>query len=240
MSHCTGSVSWNSDRLGEGDPLGRPVSPTPVVRGRGLGGDGDEPGGEGGAGVPAQRLGLRQLHRGQPVGGVPLEVQVGGRLVDQVVDLLHEVRLRFGVAEHPEALEHLQAELVRGGDGRLVDLAERGRHPPPAPLALRRVHRADERGHAVAVRHVPRGQGGQQRHEPLADPAAELGRRHPAEGDQQQLAQRPVGLRHVPRGQRREGEGLARAGARLEHGRPARQRAANVERRVRHLSHHPR
>ncbi len=73
------------------------------------------------------------------------------------------------------------------------------------------------------------GEPGLDGDEPLAHPLAQLARRHARERHEQQLLERrPLG--DVPGRERGDRVGLARAGARLEHGHAARQRPADVER----------
>ena len=68
------------------------------------------------------------------------------------------------------------------------------------------------------------GQPALGRHQPLADPLAQLVGGLPAEGDQHQLGQLGPALGQVAGGQRGDGEGLAGAGAGLQHGGAGRQR----------------
>src|SRR5690606_21756410 len=65
--------------------------------------------------------------------------------------------------------------------------------------------------------------------QPLADAVAQLGGGGPAEGDEHEVAQLPAPLGDVPGGEGGDGEGLAGAGACLQDGGAAGQRAADVE-----------
>ena len=68
-----------------------------------------------------RRLGLR---------GEPREVEVVDDLDEQVVEILDEFGVGVGVAGHPEATQHLLAELMGGGDRRRVDVGQRRAHAP--------------------------------------------------------------------------------------------------------------
>ena len=58
------------------------------------------------------------------------DVQVVDDLHDELVQVLDELGVRLGVAGDAEPGEHLLAELVGGGDGRAVEVGQRGGQPP--------------------------------------------------------------------------------------------------------------
>jgi hypothetical protein len=74
--------------------------------------------------------------------------------------VLHDRGVRLTVAEHPEAVEHLKAELVRRCDGRRVEFGEGSGHPLAATSQFlwrtsreHRLERAEWRGgHALCHR----------------------------------------------------------------------------------------
>jgi hypothetical protein len=73
-------------------------------------------------------------HGRRAVSGVTAQVEVGGHFSRQVSEVLHDGGMRLAIAEYPKTIEHLEAELVCGGNGGGVELRKRTRHP----LASRR------------------------------------------------------------------------------------------------------
>ncbi len=182
------------------------------------------------AGQP-QRLGAVERGRARALGGELAHVEVVDDLDDQVVHRLDEHRVG-GVAGDAERRQHLSAELVRGRDGRGVELRERGGEPATAHRGLGVGDVRQQRRNRIGAR---AGRGGIAQaalgaHQPLADPLAQFLRGLAAEGDEQQLRQAGVALGDVPGGECGDRERLAGAGAGLEHGGAGGQLAADVER----------
>ena len=178
-----------------------------------------------------QRFGIGGRRR--PGGGVALQEQIGRHLPGQVAEMLDEPGVWFLVAEHTETVEHLQAELVCGGNGGRVEVGQRlGDSPVPSAELLRRGGR--QQG-LQRVEVAPRGarsgrrQPGLENHQPLAHPQPQLVGGHPTEGDQHQLVEGDHPLGQVSRSERGDGVGLPRAGAGLQHCCPLRQRSGDVE-----------
>jgi hypothetical protein len=181
--------------------------------------------------------GTRDLHRlraaelRHPAAVEAAHVEVVDDLLAQVRDVLDERGVGLDVADDAEAAQHLLAEAVRRGDRRGVEAGERAREPL-AP----RAHRVPVAGGEQRNDLVVRRRAGERAlepllraHQPLADALSQLARRHPRERHQQQLVQLNA-LGDVARGERRDRERLAGAGAGLEHGHAGRERAADVER----------
>ena len=186
---------------------------------------------------------LVELERGRLAAVEAAHVEVVDDLLHEVADVLDQLAAALHVARHAEAAEHLLAEAVRRGDGGRVEVGERALEPR-APLRHRVAGAGGEQGHdLVAGAHGRAGEHVGERlldvDEALADPLAQLARRHPRERHEQQLAQRRA-LGDVAGGERRDRVRLARPRARLEHGDAGRERAARVERaaagRVAHRS----
>ncbi len=187
---------------------------------------------EDGLGDRARR---RQVERRDRAGEGALEVAVVDHLVDEVGDPLDDLGVGLDVAGDAEPGEHLVAEAVGGRDRGGVEVAQRGGEAITAALDLGRVGVGEEGEHLVGrVGRVDRlagerrGQpalGGQ---EALPDALAQLARGHPGERDEQQVVDRQT-VGDVAGGERGDGERLAGAGTRLEHGRAGGQRAAHVE-----------
>ena len=160
-------------------------------------------------------------------------VEVVDDLLEQVADVLDEDAVARRVAGDAEPAEHLLAEAVGGGDRRGVEVRERAGEVPVAALD-RRARPVGEQPHDLVARvrlgaRQHRAERPLGAHQPLADALAQLAGRHPRERDEQQVVERRA-VRDVARRERGDRVRLAGAGARLEHGDPARQRPADVER----------
>ena len=164
------------------------------------------------------------------------EVEVVDRLLDEVVEVLDQPRAGVGVAGHAEGVEHHRAELVGGRDGRRVEPHQRVDHPPVGHATLLVVVGQQHR-HQVGrpVAHSRRTLGRVVAEHPLgldelgAHALAQLLARRAAEGDDQHLLQPRDALDDVPRHERADRPGLARARARLEEHGAARQRVGDRE-----------
>src|SRR5690606_23919996 len=163
--------------------------------------------------------------------GVAAQVDVVDHLLAQVGGVRDEGEVRVDVRRHPQRGEHLQAEAVGGGDGRGVELRQRPGQATPAHLHLGVVDVGEVGDDDVPAR--PGGprvtQGALGVDQPLADAVAQLGGGGPAEGDEHEVAELHALLGDVPGGEGGDGEGLAGAGACLQDGGAAGQRAADVE-----------
>ena len=157
------------------------------------------------------------------------QVEVVDHLGLERRDVRDQARVGLDVAQRAQRREHLLAEAVRRRDGGGVELRERLGQAPGPPGAVGAGQQRDDRVGQVVVR-VP--QGPFDGDEALADPFAQLGRGQAAERHEHELGQAGDALGDVPDGQRRDGRGLARPRARLEHHGALGQRAAHVERHV--------
>ncbi len=155
------------------------------------------------------------------------EVEVVHDLAEQVVDRLRQQHAGLVVAGDPEAVQHLLAETVCRGDGRPVEVRQRPDQTLSAQCLLGRGHVAQVTHKGVLAGRVEHAACGGR--EPFAHPLAELLGRGAAEGGEQQLGQLGASFCDVARGESRDGPGLPGAGAGLQHGRPGRQRAVEVE-----------
>ena len=74
-----------------------------------------------------------------PVGvrypGLPEAVNEGQYLVPRMT----RDGMRLAITKHPQAIEHLKAELMRRGDSGGIELSKRVRHPVAASLELLRL-----------------------------------------------------------------------------------------------------
>ena len=170
--------------------------------------------------------------RRRRAGRTPLaQVEVVGHLGHQVADALDQHRAGVVVARGAEREQHLLAEAVRRGDGRGVEDREcLLEQLAPYVGELRGRASASCAQDAVVVGDGGRvGQAVAGADQPLADPLPQLAGRLAAEADDEQLLHRdPVG--DVARDQVGDGEGLAGAGAGLQHRGALGQRAEQVER----------
>ncbi len=159
-------------------------------------------------------------------------VEVVDHLLHQVADVLDDDRIARDVAAHAEAPEHPLAEAVGGGDGGGVEVGERLGQARPPPQDRFAAALAQQAQHRVLGRRRDAGQRPAEpllgAHQPLAHAVAQLARGHAGEGDHQQLLQRRT-LGDEPRGEGRDGERLAGAGAGLQHGHARWQRPARIE-----------
>jgi hypothetical protein len=198
------------------------------------------------------RRGVRRLERGvgvahrlvrdperlvaldrDPFGAVErAQVQIVDDLLDEVAEVLDELDPRLEVAGDAEAAQDLLAEAVRRDDRRGVEVGD-GACEPSMPLLEVLARPGDEQGeHLVALgvlapeRELEPALGA---HEPLPHAVAQLRRRVARERHDEQLVQAQA-LGDVARGEARDRERLAGAGARLEHRDAGRQGAADVER----------
>ena len=159
-------------------------------------------------------------------------VEVVDDLLDEVARVFDERRVGVDVAGDPEAREDLLAEAVRRSDRRGVEVGERlGEVVSPCSYVFC-CARGEQRHDLVGAG----GDAGEHptelvldAHEPLAHTLTQLAGRHAGERDEQQLLQREA-VRDIARRERGDRVGLARPGARLEHGHAGRQGAADVER----------
>jgi hypothetical protein len=72
-----------------------------------------------------------------------LQVEIGGHFPGQISQVLHDRGMRLAITKHPQAIEHLQAELMRRGDSGGIELSKRVRHPVAASLELLRLAGAE-------------------------------------------------------------------------------------------------
>ncbi len=161
------------------------------------------------------------------------DVQVGDHLVDQVAGVLDEGHVALDVAGHAEAVEHVLAEAVGGGDGGSVKVGEGGGEAVAPAADIGRCAGGEKAEDVVIGVGSDAGEGAGQAvlggDHPLAHPVAQLAGGHAGEGDDQQVLERET-VGHVAGGEGGDGEGLPGAGAGLEHGDAGRQRPADVER----------
>ncbi len=177
---------------------------------------------------PGDLGGLRAIERRRTASAEAPDVEIVDHLGDEVGEILDERDVGFEVAGDPEAAEHLLAEPVGGGDRRGVEAGDRAcQQLAPAPGVLVGQQR-DDRIVAGAGPRQHAGQPSLDDHQPLADALAQLAGGDPGERHQQQPLQRDA-LGDVTRRQRGDRVRLAGAGACLEYGDAARERAADVE-----------
>ncbi len=179
-----------------------------------------------------ERLGMREVVRIGSAGELA-QVEVVDHLFHQVAHVLDQGDVTIDVTGGPQPVEHLQAEAVRGLDRGRVEVGDRLGQPVVPFRPHQRVRVGQQTHDLVVGRRWCAGQYGGQPVEgadqPLPHAFAELPRRHARERDDQELVDRVALLRDVARRQGGDGEGLARAGARLEQRHAARQRPADVE-----------
>ncbi len=160
------------------------------------------------------------------------DVEVVDHLGHQVAQVVGEGDVELDVAGHAQAAEHVLAEPVGGGDGGGVEVGQG--HGQVAPAGLDLFGRAGgQQGQDAVV--GGRGHAGQGPGQPVlggdqapADAVTQLAGGHAGEGDEQEVLE-PGALGHVAGGQAGDGEGLAGAGAGLEHRDPGGQGPAHVE-----------
>ncbi len=186
-----------------------------------------------------ERFGVAE--RALPTRRVPGQVEIGRHLAGQVGQVFDEGALRLPVPEHPQPIEHPQAELMRGGDGGRV-IVRQGSGDPSLPQGQLGGRHVEQQGlHAVVRFGRSRVDGHRQRgletDQPVAYPQPKLVGGHPAEGDEHQLAQLDVALGEIASGQSGDGMRLPRAGTGLQHDGAGGQRSTDVERR-RLVGHH--
>ena len=164
--------------------------------------------------------------------GVLAQVEVVDDLGDHVVDALDERAVGIGVADDPEAGEHVLAELVGGRDRGGVEAGERGAQPgaPERHDGVVALGEQPDHGVVVAARARRVGQRALGGHEPAAHPLAQLARGLAPERHEHDLRQRRVALGDVAGRERGDRVRLAGARAGLEHRGAAREVAADVER----------
>ena len=163
--------------------------------------------------------------------GVLAQVEVVDDLGDHVVDALDERAVGIGVADDPEAGEHVLAELVGGRDRGGVEARERGTQPGAPEGHDGVVALGEQPDHGVVVAAGARrvGQRALGGHEPAPHPLAQLARRLAPERHEHDLRQRRVALGDVAGRERGDRVRLAGARAGLEHRGAAREVAADVE-----------
>ena len=163
------------------------------------------------------------------------EVEVVNDLVHQVTHVLHERHVAVDVARGAEPVENLQAEPMRRLDRGGVEVGDRLGQPVAPLLLLGAWHSGEDLQDLVVVGGLPSSQDVDQAvkgaHQPVSHSLAELACGHAGERDDEKAVDRQVGFGHVPCRQRRDREGLAGAGTRLEKRRSPRQRTADLERR---------
>ena len=154
-------------------------------------------------------------------GAEPPDEQIVHHLDDQIVEVLDQRRAGFAVPRHTQSGQHLLAELVRGGDGRRVEIGERPGEPaaPDRHLARRRPS-ASRTISSLPCRRALAGSANARSalHQLLANPLAELLAGRPTEGDHQQLVEPGHTFGHVPGDQRADRVGLAGAGTGFQDG----------------------
>ena len=160
------------------------------------------------------------------------EVHVVDDLADQIRQGFDQGHLGVGVAGDAERFQHDVAELMSGGDGGRVEVGQRVPEPRRTPLPFRGRH-LQQMGDQVVGGLVGRGVQQLERLQQLrTHPFAQLPGGGAAEGHQQHLVQCGNTFGDVAGDQRGQREGLARAGAGLEHrgGPRLGQRTVEVER----------
>ena len=176
---------------------------------------------------PADPDGRGVVERDAVGARVACEVLVVDGLLDEVVHVLDRDSLWIVVGQDAELRQHAVAELVRRADHRRVEADQRVRDPPPRVRHLGVPGDGQPRG--VVGRHVAverlRKLSKAQPH-----PRAQLSRGCARERDDHELVEAHDALGDRPCGEGRDGVGLTRSGARLQHDRPAeREGPAEVE-----------
>ena len=183
--------------------------------------------------------GLRDLQCARPadrrrssVGGSELaQIEVVGDLLHQVFEAFDEDFAALDVAGHAEADKHLMAELVRRRDRRGVEPGQRGGKPPATDGDLCIVGLSEVAHHGVLgrARLLRVRKPGLRAEQPAAHPLPQFTGCGPAEGDEHELIEAGVTFGQVAGGKCGDCEGLAGAGAGLQHGRSGGQGATDVE-----------
>ncbi len=179
-----------------------------------------------------QGLFAAELERVRPRGELP-EIEVVHDLLHQIADVLDQGDLPVDVAGGPQPVEDLEAEPVRGLDGRRVEVGDRLAETVTAGLDLGPVPLGQQEHDLVVfvaartVEHVD--QAVERPHQAVAHALAELARRHAGEGDDEEPVDGQDALGDVARGQGGDGERLARPGAGLQQRHPKGELAADVE-----------
>ena len=159
--------------------------------------------------------------------------EVVDHLFHEVADILDQGDFAVDIPRRPEAVEDLEAEPVGRLNGRGVEVGDGLSQPVPTGLHLAG-RPPSEQLHELVV-FVTTVAGGDVRQavegtdQPLAHSFTQLARRHPGEGDHEEAVDRQDAFRHVSRGERRDGERLARPRARLQEGHTGRQVPADFE-----------
>ncbi len=166
-------------------------------------------------------------------GGEPAQVEVVDDLLHEVAHVLDERDLAVHVTRCAQPVEHLETEPMRRLDGGRVEVGDGLAEPVPAgaDLVTRRLRKElDELVVLVPtgpVEHVDEPVVGAD--EAIPHALAQFAGGHAGEGDDEQPVDRQDPLGDVAGRQRGNRERLARSGARLQQGHPAREVAPHHE-----------